>query len=158
MRRMKHTLLASVLVVAGSSLAFAQTPSVMPGPWTLDVAKSTFSPGPAPKSQHAVLTAIPNGIRTVADRVDADGKKVHFEWDGTFDQKDRPVIGDPARDTVSVRKIDDYTIEVTNKKAGNVTTVLRAVYAKDGKSRTETTTGTNLQGKPVKNVTYWTKQ
>jgi hypothetical protein len=155
---MKHTLLASVLVVAGSSLAFAQTPSVMPGPWTLDVAKSTFSPGPAPKSQHAVLTAIPNGIRTVADRVDADGKKVHFEWDGTFDQKDRPVIGDPARDTVSVRKIDDYTIEVTNKKAGNVTTVLRAVYAKDGKSRTETTTGTNLQGKPVKNVTYWTKQ
>jgi hypothetical protein len=158
MRRMKHTLLASVLVVAGSSLAFAQTPSVMPGPWTLYVAKSTFSPGPAPKSQHAVLTAIPNGIRTVADRVDADGKKVHFEWDGTFDQKDRPVIGDPARDTVSVKKIDDYTIEVTNKKAGNVTTVLRAVYAKDGKSRTETTTGTNLQGKAVKNVTYWTKQ
>jgi len=155
---MKHTLLASVLVVAGSSLAFAQTPSVMPGPWTLDVAKSTFSPGPAPKSQHAVLTAIPNGIRTVADRVEAAGKKVHFAWDGTFDQKDRPVIGDPARDTVSVRKIDDYTIEVTNKKAGNVTTVLRAVYAKDGKSRTETTTGTNLQGKPVKNVTYWTKQ
>ena len=158
MRRMKHTLLASVLVVVVSSLAFAQTPSVMPGPWTLDVAKSTFSPGPAPKSQHAVLTAIPNGIRTVADRVEADGKKVHFEWDGTFDQKDRPVIGDPARDTVSVKKIDDYTIEVTNKKAGNVTTILRAVYAKDGKSRTETTTGTNLQGKPVKNVTYWTKQ
>ncbi|HET9831375.1 MAG TPA: hypothetical protein VFP91_06690 [Vicinamibacterales bacterium] len=155
---MKHTLLASMLVVAGSSFAFAQTPSVMPGQWTLDVAKSSFSPGPAPKSQHAVLTAIPNGIRTVADRVEADGKKVHFEWDGTFDSKDRPVIGDPARDTVSVKKVDDYTLEVTNKKAGQVTTVLRAVYAKDGKSRTETTTGTNLQGKPVKNVTYWTKQ
>jgi hypothetical protein len=155
---MKHTLLASILAIAGSSLAFAQTPSVMPGPWTLDVAKSTFSPGPAPKSQHAVLTAIPNGIRTVADRIEADGKKVHFEWDGTFDEKDRPVLGDPARDTVSVKKIDDYTLEVTNKKAGKVTTMLRAVYAKDGKSRTETTTGTNAQGKAVKNVTYWNKQ
>ena len=155
---MKHLLLASTFVVAlGPSLAAAQTPSVMPGPWTLDVSKSSFSPGPAPKSQHAVLTAIPNGIRTVADRVEADGKLVHFEWDGTFDGNDRPVIGDPARDTVSVKKIDDYTIEVTNKKAGTVTTVLRAVYAKDGKSRTETTTGTNTQGKPVKNVTYWTK-
>jgi len=158
MRRMKQTLLASVLVVAGSSIAFAQTLSVMPGQWTLDVAKSSFSPGPPPKSQHAVLTAIPNGIRTVADRIEADGKKVHFEWDGTFDGRDRAVIGDPARDTVSVKKIDDYTLEVTNKKAGQVTTLLRAVYAKDGKSRTETTTGTNLQGKPVKNVTYWTKQ
>jgi len=157
--RMTRTLLSFSLALAiGSTVAVAQKPSVMPGQWTLDVSKSSFSPGPAPKSQHAVLTAIPNGIRTVADRIEADGKKVHFEWDGTFDEKDRPVIGDPARDTVSVKKIDDYTLEVTNKKAGMVTTVLRAVYAKDGKSRTETTTGTNVQGKPVKNVTYWTKQ
>jgi hypothetical protein len=155
---MKHLLLASTFVaIVGSSLAAAQTPSVMPGEWTLDVSKSSFSPGPAPKSQHAVLTAIPNGIRTSADRIEADGKKVHFEWNGTFDGKDQPVIGDPARDHVSVKKIDDYTIEVTNKKDGKVTTVLRAVYAKDGKSRTETVTGTNAQGKAVKNVTYWTK-
>jgi hypothetical protein len=155
---MKHLLLASTFVaIVGSSLAVAQTPSVMPGEWTLDVSKSSFSPGPAPKSQHAVLTAIPNGIRTSADRIEADGKKVHFEWNGTFDGKDQPVIGDPARDHVSVKKIDDYTIEVTNKKDGKVTTVLRAVYAKDGKSRTETVTGTNAQGKAVKNVTYWTK-
>jgi hypothetical protein len=155
---MKHLLLASGFVVAvASSLALAQTPSVMPGEWTLDVSKSSFSPGPAPKSQHAVLTAIPNGIRTSADRVEADGKRVHFEWNGTFDGKDQPVLGDPARDHVSVKKIDDYTIEVTNKKDGKVTTLLRAVYAKDGKSRTETTTGTNAQGKPVRNVTYWTK-
>src|SRR5215467_5968840 len=128
---MRHLLLASALVVAvGSSLAVAQTPSVMPGEWTLDVSKSSFSPGPAPKSQHAVLTAIPNGIRTSADRTEADGKRVHFEWNGTFDGKDQPVLGDPARDHVSVKKIDDYTIEVTNKKDGKVTTVLRAVYAK----------------------------
>ena len=45
-----------------------------------------------------------------------------------------------------MKRIDDYTIEVSNKKDGKVTTVLRAVYAKDGKSRTETTTGTNAQG------------
>jgi len=155
--RMKHTLLALTFVLAASTLAAAQTPSVMPGQWTLDVSKSAYSPGPAPKSQHAVLTAIPNGIRTVADRVEADGKKVHFEWNGTFDGKDQPVIGDPARDAVSVKKIDDYTLEVTNKKGGKVMTVLRAVYAKDGKSRTETVTGTNAAGQAVKNVTYWTK-
>jgi hypothetical protein len=156
---MKHFLIASTFAIAlGSAFAAAQTPNVMPGEWTLDVSKSSFSPGPAPKSQHAVLTSIPNGIRTSADRIEADGKRVHFEWNGTFDGKDQPVIGDPARDHVSVKKIDDYTIEVSNKKDGKVTTVLRAVYAKDGKSRTETTTGTNAQGKPVKNVTYWTKQ
>ncbi len=158
--RMRRTLLLSIsaIALACASWSFAQTPGVMPGRWTLDVSKSTYSPGPAPKSQHAVLTAIPNGIRTVSDRVEADGRQVHFEWNGSFDGKDQPVVGDPARDAVSVRKIDDYTIEVTNKKGGKVTTVLRAVYAKDGTSRTETTTGTNAKGQAVRNVTYWTRQ
>jgi hypothetical protein len=154
---MKHTLIALTFVLAASAFPAAQTPSVMPGQWTLDVSKSSYSPGPAPKSQHAVLTAIPNGIRTAADRVEADGRKVHFEWNGTFDGKDQPVVGDPARDAVSVKKIDDYTLEVTNKKGGKVTTVLHASYARDGKSRTETITGTDSQGRAVKNVTYWTK-
>lgn len=145
--------------VVASALLFAQAPavSVMPGNWTLDVSKSRYSPGPAPKSQHAVLTAVPNGIRTVADRVEADGKMVHFAWTGTFDEKDQPVVGDPARDAVSVKKVDDYTLEVTNKKGGKVTTVLRAVYAKDGKSRTETITGTDGQGRKIENVTFWTR-
>jgi hypothetical protein len=148
-------LVASALLLAQAPVA--NVASVMPGSWTLDVSRSKYSPGPAPKSQHAVLTAVPNGIRTVADRVEADGKKVHFEWTGTFDGKDQPVAGDPARDAVSVRKIDDYTLEVTNKKAGKVMTVLRAAYAKDGKSRTETITGTNARGQKVDNVTFWTK-
>jgi hypothetical protein len=156
---MKHALASlSLALVIGASSVAAQTPGVMPGMWTLDVAKSSYSPGPKPKSQHAVLTAIPNGIRTVADRVEADGKVVHFEWNGTFDGKDHPVIGDPARDTVSVRKIDNYTLEVTNKKGGKVTTVLHSDYAKDGKTRVETITGTDSQGRAVRNVTYWNKQ
>ena len=147
----------AAVVASALLLAQASAVSVMPGNWTLDVSKSSYSPGPTPKSQHAVLTAVPNGIRTVADRVEADGKMVHFEWTGTFDGKDQPVVGDPARDVVSVKKVDDYTLEVTNKKGGKVTTILRAVYAKDGKSRTETITGTDGQGRKVENVTFWTR-
>jgi hypothetical protein len=84
-----------------SLLAQAPAVDVMPGRWTLDPAKSTYVPGPAPKSQVATLTAVANGIRTVADRVEADGSKTHFEWTGTFDGKDNPVVGDPNRDAVS---------------------------------------------------------
>jgi len=58
---------------------------------------------------------------------------------------------------VSVKKIDDYNIEITNKKGGKVTTSIKAVYAKDGKSRVETVTGTNAQGQKVNNVTEWTR-
>ena len=91
---MNRTALSLGLVVALVSVSLlAQSPAagIMPGRWTLDPAKSTYVPGPVPKSQIATLTAVDNGIRTVADRVEADGSKTHFEWTGTFDGKDNPV-------------------------------------------------------------------
>src|SRR5436190_551874 len=77
---MNKTALSLAGVVALVSALAAQAPAVdvMPGRWTLDPAKSTYVPGPVPKSQVATLTAVANGIRTVADRVEADGSKTHF--------------------------------------------------------------------------------
>jgi len=130
----------------------------MAGTWKLDTAKSKYSPGPTPKSQMANLEAVEGGMKVVSDRVEADGKNTHFEWTAKFDGKDYPVKGDPGRDAVSVKKIDDYTLDITNKKGGKVTTSIHAVYAKDGKSRTETVTGTDGQGRKIENVTQWVKQ
>ena len=42
--------------------------------------------------------------------------------------------------------------------AGKVTVATRNVYAKDGKSRTLTTTGTKDKGQKVNNTTVWDKQ
>ena len=157
---MKRALIAvCVLFVFCSVAVFAQAPAAknMVGTWKLDPAKSKYSPEPTPKSQIATLEAVDGGLKVVADRVEADGKTTHFEWTAKFDGKDFPVKGDPNRDAVSVKKLDDYTIDITNKKAGKVLTTIHAVYAKDGKSRTETATGTDAQGHKVENVTQWTK-
>jgi hypothetical protein len=158
---MKRALACSILLMSvfTSIIAMAQTPAkpVFVGTWKLDAAKSKYSPGPAPKSQTAVLDAVDGGMKVVSDRVDADGQKVHFEWTAKFDGKDYPVTGDASRDYVSVKKVDDYTVEITNKKGGKVTTSIKAVYAKDGKSRVETVTGTNAQGQKINNVTQWTR-
>ena len=157
---MKRALIAAAILMVFTSLVLlADGPSKgMLGSWKLDPAKSKYSPGPAPKSQMAKLEEAEGGLKVVSDRVDAEGKTTHFEYTAKLDGKDYPVKGDPGRDAVSVKKIDDYTLEITNKKAGKVTTTIRAVYAKDGKSRTETATGTDNQGKKVENVTQWTKQ
>jgi hypothetical protein len=150
----------SVLILFCSLLVFAEDgPSkTMIGTWKLDPAKSKYSPGPTPKSQMAKLEDADGGLKVVSDRVEADGKTTHFEYTAKFDAKEYPVKGDPGRDTVSVKKIDDYTLEMTNRKAGKITTVIRAVYGKDGKSRVETATGTDAQGRKIENVTQWTKQ
>ena len=128
------------------------------GTWKLDVAKSKYSPGPAPKSILVKSEAIENGLHVIVDTVDAQGKSIHAEWTGKFDGKDYPVKGDPARDFVSLKRVDDYTLDVTNKKDGKVTTVNREVFARDGKSRTITVTGTNPQGQKINNVTVWERQ
>jgi hypothetical protein len=158
--RRSFLILVLLLFVLGSIAGFAQTPAkpVFAATWKLNAVKSKYAPGPAPKSQVATLAAVNNGMSVVSDRVDADGQKVHFEWIAMFDGKDYPVKGDPSRDMVSVKKIDDYTIEITNKKGGKVTTTIKAVYDKDGKHRVETVTGKNTQGQAIKNVTSWDRQ
>lgn len=159
---MKRISILSILLflILGSIMTLAQTAAkpAFVGTWKLNVAKSKYSPGPTPKTQTAVIDSVDGGMKVVSDRVEADGKTVHFEWTAKFDGKDYAVKGDPARDTVSVKKIDEYNLEITSKKAGKVTTMIKAVYAKDGKTRVETVTGTNAQGQAVNNVTAWDKQ
>ena len=128
------------------------------GAWKLNLAKSTYSPGPAPQSIVARFEAIPGGIKETHDRVDADGTKIHFEWIAMYDGKDYPVKGDPSRDSGSIRKIDEYTVEIINRKGGKVMTTARITIARDGKTRGSDVTGVDSQGRPVHNTLLWEKQ
>ena len=129
------------------------------GTWTLNVAKSNYDPGPAPKSQTTKLEAVAGGgMREIGDRVNADGSKTNWQWTAKFDDKDYPVQGDPDRDTVSIKKIDDNTVEVTNKKDGKVANTMKIVVAKDGKSRTNEASFTNAKGVKVHNIIFFDRK
>jgi hypothetical protein len=58
----------------------------------------------------------------------------------------------------SYKKIDDHTLKMTVKKDGKVTATGRIVVSADGKSRTVTTSGTDAEGKKVKNAAVYDKQ
>ena len=129
------------------------------GNWTLNLAKSKYDPGPAPKSQTTILDPVANGAtRERGDRVNADGSRTQWEWTAQLDGKDYPVKGDPDRDTVALKKINDDTLEVTNKKGGKVTNTMKIVVAKDGKSRTNEVSFTNAKGVKVHNVMFFDRK
>jgi hypothetical protein len=129
------------------------------GTWTLNVAKSKYDPGPAPKSQTTILETVADGAtKERGDRVNADGSRTQWEWTAKFDGKDYPVKGDPDRDTVSLKKIDDNTIEVMNKKDGKVTNSMKIVVAKDGKSRTNEASFKNAKGVKVHNIMFFDRK
>jgi hypothetical protein len=55
-------------------------------------------------------------------------------------------------------RIDDRTREVINKTDGKLVNTVRIVLSPDGKIRTDTLTGTDSQGRTVKNVMVREKQ
>jgi hypothetical protein len=148
---------ASGFLLALSAAAYAQDPNL--GTWRVDLAKSKYNPADlAPKSVTVRSTAVGKGLNVVVDVVDTAGKPLHYEYTAMYDGRDVPVKGDPGRDTTAMKRIDDLTFEQINKKDGKTTTVSRFVYARDGKSRTQTTTGTNPQGQKINNTVVWVRQ
>lgn len=156
----RRLILAFVFASAASFMAAAsaQPDARTYGTWKLNVAKSKYSPGPAPKTLTVKWEPAGKGVKLTAEGIGADGKPVSATYTANYDGKDYPYVGSPVVDTISLRRIDANTVERTDKKAGKVVQTLRRVMAKDGKSFTVTTKGTNAKGEPIHNVSLFEKQ
>src|SRR5438046_10731984 len=103
--------LGMVLVVGGvlgvdiaNLSAQASDPRV--GTWKLNVAKSKYSPGPAPQSQTLKVEASGKGEKVTSEVVGADGKRNTSTYTANFDGKDYPLSGSMVRaDQVSLQHI-----------------------------------------------------
>ncbi|HST11785.1 MAG TPA: hypothetical protein VLL05_15525, partial [Terriglobales bacterium] len=127
------------------------------GKWKLNEAKSKI-PAMGPKNNTVTYEAAGDSIKVTVDGTDAQGKPAHNEWTGKFDGKDYPLTGDPSADTRSYTKIDDHTMELTNKKGGKATMTGKIVISADGQSRVVTVSGTDPSGKKVEYSAAYDKQ
>jgi hypothetical protein len=150
--------LAGCFMFAFMASASAQPPQAAMGTWKLNVAKSKFSPGPAPKSLIVKFEPAGQGVTLTSESVAADGKKGTGGYTANYDGKDYPLKGSPLADTVSLKRIDANTTERTDKKNGKVVQTLTRVVAKNGKSFTVTVKGTSPKGEPINNVLVFEKQ
>ena len=142
----------------GVAVANAQTPDPLVGTWKLDVAKSTYKPGPAPKSATVVITAAGKGLKIDIDAVGGDGTPMKWMYANERDGKETPVTGNPAYDTVSVAQNSPTEGTITYKKGGKTIATAKTSLSKDGKTLTVTTTGTDPKGQAMNNVGLYTKQ
>jgi hypothetical protein len=125
--------------------------------WKLNVEKSKYNPGPAPKSNLLTVTAAGQGVKYVSKGVNAEGKETGQEYTANYDGKDVPLTGSQVSDTTSLKRIDANTVERVDKKGGKVMSTIRRVYSKDGKSMTATVKGTNTKGDPTNNMLVYEK-
>ena len=148
------TMAVSVLVLG----SIAQAADNQVGIWKLNVAKSKYSPGPAPKEGTLTIESQADGLKFTIHGTDAEGKAVHMEFSPKYDGKDYPATGMPGADTISMKKIDDYTVETVSKKGGKPLITTKSVVSKDGKTRMTTQEGTNAKGQKVNNTIIYDKQ
>ena len=159
---MRATVRTAILGLALAAFAAvtsvsAQTEVVGLGTWKLNIEKSKFSSGPAPRSFTVRFEAAGKGVKVTGEGIDADGKPFSNEYTANYDGKDVPYKGSAIIDTISMRRVDAYTTERTDKKDGKFVQTLVRVVAKDGKSFTATSKGTNAKGEAVNNVLVWDK-
>jgi hypothetical protein len=149
-------LLAAALFVMASGAAAGQGSDLFFGTWKLNVAKSTYSPGPPPMSVTRVVeTWETDGIRETATVVQADGTQVTGGATFHFDGKDYK-SANPNFDTTAFKRENANTFSFTMKRAGKVVGTGKYVVAKNGKVGTETVTYVNRKDQKVHNVTFTT--
>src|SRR6202167_6099517 len=78
-------------------------------------------------------------LRPVQYRMTANGFQMRWNgqsYDAKFDGREYPVAGDPGKTTVSLKKIDDATVEETDHRQGKVVDQIRLALAKEGNTIT----------------------
>lgn len=167
---MKRTLVAVLAVLAlDGARVLAQEPATDPvdGTWRINVARSTYNPGPAPPpmtSQIRKFATLGDGwhlfeLTSVTPEGDALFQSVAFKLDG----KQYPVYtnvslvplmtrGTPSNITRSWRRINAWSTEFTTYTNGVPGLAIVRTVSKDGKTYTETSKGRDTQGREVNNV------
>jgi hypothetical protein len=143
--------LIGIVCLALAGAVLAQGKPVELGTWRLNVAKSKFVPGPAPKSSTVIYSAAGQGLKTAVEAVSATGK-LNWEYTTNFDGKPSSVTGNPDADMAVVKRIDANTVEIAQTLKGKPTLMVRRTLSADGKTMTVTQTGTDAKGQKVNNV------
>jgi hypothetical protein len=168
--------LVTTLMLGGVGLV-AQTDPVI-GTWALNVAKSKFSSGPAPRSeshkyvlegQQTSLTAkgvseprryvsVRQEIKATSERLEDDGRSTTMEWTIVYDGRDRPITGNVDADTLSIQRVDAVTTTFTQKRDGRVVIIGTVAISDDGRRMTIASQGVNAKGQPIDDVLVFDKQ
>jgi hypothetical protein len=148
------TAVVTILAIAFAATVFAQAP----GTWKLNLAKSTYKQGQAPKSTTLMYEPAGEGIKVTVDQVPATGNPIHYAYAANFDGKDNPVVGNPNADMAARTRVNATTTKLVNKKGGKTLSNVTLVESNDGKTLTITTAGTDAQGLNIDSVAVYDKQ
>jgi len=155
MKRQIGVLAVIALVLTAGSALLAQS-NPFAGTWKLNVEKSKYDPGPAPKSQTRTWDA--SGMVMVKG-INAAGKEMSYGYTIKDDGKEYSTMGaiPNTADKIASKKIDANTYEANFTKAGKHVESTTFKLSDGGKTLTIHAKGTPEIG-GFDNLQVWEKQ
>jgi len=155
-----RTILSKALVAFAITSVAALGADNTLGIWKLNVAKSTYTPGPMPiKSLTVTREASGGGVKQTTTGERSDGTKVNASYTAKYDGKDVQVTGNSQYDTIAIKQVNADTLTDARKKTGGPYKATgRTVVSNGGKTMTTTTKGTNADGNEFTQILVLDKQ
>jgi formylglycine-generating enzyme required for sulfatase activity len=146
-------------VIVGTAVIAWAADDPLVGTWRLNVSKSKFTPGPAPKEETRVYDAQGDGIKVTVRTVEGDGHTTTIQISANYDGKDYPVTGSSEYDAITkLTKINERASEATLMHGDRVIATARREVSPDGKTMTITYKTPQGQDHPISNQAVYDKQ
>ena len=146
-------------VAALPQLGFAQSVPWL-GTWQLNLAKSKYIPGPAPKSQTVYIQGEGQSRKLTAVGINPAGNvlgpAVWSEY--VEDGKPHPVTGNPNFDSQTYTRVDANTINISRLKEGKTVGTATLLVSPDGKTMTFNNSTTQATGRQFNETQVYDKQ
>jgi hypothetical protein len=146
------------LVVPGLLLAQAN-PAV--GTWKLNVEKSKYPAGMAPKSLTRTVSADGESVKYSFEGEGPDGTALKYGFTVKYDGKDYEVTGNGmpfGADHIAIKRDNSHMFSATLKKDGKEIGTSVSTVSHDGKTTTLNGKGTDAKGNMVKTTSIFDKQ
>jgi hypothetical protein len=150
--------LLSLVACAFPQASFAQTCPLM-GSWKLDLTKSKYTPGSAPRSQTIAYGQDGQNFKATTQSINAQGNATTTVFMHIYDGQPHPTTGSPIFDASTYLRLNGNTIIFSRSKAGKLVSTGTNVLSPDGKTMTVTTTGIlDANGLAGTNIGVYDKQ
>ena len=146
MKRIDAAIICSSVAALIVTVLAAQSPNPRIGKWKLKQEPPAIN----------IMTYEPagdGGMKVTVESKNAQGREQKWTYITMLDGKDVPISGHPSADVCSVKKIDNRTNEITNKKNGQVIQIITNVITPDGKTINNTYRNFNDKGEETRTTT-----
>jgi hypothetical protein len=124
------------------------------GMWKLNLAKSTYPSGQAPRSSTYNFQVAGANLTNTVETVDAAGSSTKTINPHIYDGQ----AGNPSVDTRMYARSDANTVISASMKGGKLVQVTTIVLSQDGRTITTTGRGVDARGQQVNSVAVYDKQ